>query len=189
MPAAGFYISPHNPNAEQGGGDLVTPTHQTVDVEGPWVVFPAVDVAEAQGSVPLPHAALPMSVVRQILAEQGHLQVRADETGGEGDIRDKIVKPRDEDTSWEDLPVEDQNKLASQFAPGTRVKTQYGTTTVPADETYVPQFPVKGSPDDDEDAALAQIDAELPLEEPDANGGYSPPADADPEPAEDAPTI
>lgn len=186
MPDAGFHISPHNPNAEQGGGDLITPTHQTVDVRGPWVVFPAVDCAEAQGQVPLPHAALPMSAIDEIVrAARG---IAPDYTGGEGDIRDKINAPARETVEWEDIPVADQAALQTQFPKGGRTRTQYGVTTVPAAGSMATERAFAPPQADEDEAALRQIAAELPLEEPDANGGYSPPADATPD-AEDAPAI
>lgn len=164
MPAQGFYISPHNPNAEQGGGDLVTPTHQTVDVRGPWVVFPAVDVAEAQGDVPLPHATLPLSIVKQIVVEAGG--VVADDTGGEGDIRDKIARPAAETIDWEDIPVEDQNALQTQFPKGGHTRTQYGVTIVPASGAMAVTRSF-------EPPALS-TGGRLPLDTPDGEGGYTP---------------
>jgi len=171
----GFWISPSNPNAEQGGGDLITPTHQTVNVKNPWVVFPNVDCAEAQGQVPLPHAALPLDALRAILDEAGELGLEADQTGGAGDIRDKIAKPADETVAWEDIPVEDQNALAAQFPKGGRTRTRYGVTTIP--------YPGNGpDPVPELTSALEQIDGQLPLETPDETGGYSPVE-------EEAPTI
>lgn len=176
----GFWISPSNPNAEQGGGDLITPTHQTIDVRGPWVVFPNVDCAEAQGQVPLPHAALPISTIKAILAEASGVQ--ADETGGAGDIRDKIAEPAKETVDWEDIPVDEQNALADQFPKGGRTRTRYGVTTIP---TAAPLSRVTDpSANLYESSALKEIAAELPLETPDEHGGYSPV-----EEPEDAPTI
>lgn len=177
----GFWISPSNPNAEQGGGDLITPTHQTVDTRGPWVVFPNVDCAEAQGQVPLPHAALPLSAVKAILVEAAG--VEADDTGGEGDIRDKLREPSPHTTDWDDIPAEDQAKLEAQFAPGTRVKTQYGTTTIPGNglANIMAEAGVVHGLEEPEGSALAQIEAELPLETPDETGGYSPVEEHEPE--------
>lgn len=181
----GFWISPSNPNAEQGGGDLINPTKQTVDVRGPWVVFPNVDCAEAQGQVPLPHAALPMSTIQTIAREAAEQGVVEDQTGGVGDIREKIAKPADETVAWEDIPVEDQNALAAQFPKGGRTRTQYGVTTIPSGER--PDFKqlvpgIKTEPLEPP-SALEQIAAELPIEEPDAQGGYSPPADLEETPS------
>jgi len=182
MPEHGFYISPHNPNAEQGGGDLITPTHQTVDVKGPWVVFPAVDCAEAQGQVPLPHAALPMSAIDEIVRTAR--DVAPDHTGGEGDIRDKIAKPTPATVAWEDIPSLDQERLMTAFPKGGATRTQYGVVDVPAANgtTANELAGLKNIAAASPTPALEQIAAELPLETPDETGGYSPVE-------EEAPTI
>jgi len=180
MPEHGFYISPHNPNAEQGGGDLITPTHQTVDVKGPWVVFPAVDCAEAQGQVPLPHAALPMSAIDEIVRTAR--DVAPDHTGGEGDIRDKIAKPTPATVAWEDIPSLDQERLMTAFPKGGPTRTQYGVVDVPAQGGTAQIVRDHGDAIVPDESALKQIAAELPLETPDETGGYSPVE-------EEAPTI
>jgi hypothetical protein len=179
----GYWISPHNPNAEQGGGDIITPTHQTVDARGPWVVFPNVDSAEAQGQVPLPHTILPASVIETIYAELKSSGIVADETGGEGDIRDKIAAQPATTVEWEDLPVHDQNVLQAQFPKGGPTRTTYGIVDVPAEGGAVPvALSTVPGEDPEDEAALAA----LVQETPDEKGGYSPVEDPD---AEDAPAI
>lgn len=182
MPSNEFYISPHNPNAEQGGGDLCYPNKQTVDVRGPWVVFPNVDVAQAQGDTPLPHASLPLSIVKQILVEASG--VPADDTGGEGDVRDKIKEPAAETLDWTEIPADVQLALQTQFPKGGRTRTSYGVTTVPP-RLLPPEADVTSHQQHD-----SVVDIDLPREPrptaeelltPDAKGGLSPVLDPEDE--------
>lgn len=169
--AGEFYISPSNPNAEQGGGDLCNPHKQVEDVRGPWVVFPAVDVAEAQGQLPLPHAALPISRIKQILIEASG--VAADDTGGQGDIRDKIAVKAVVDTDFTELPAEYRAGLRAAFPAGGVTRTPFGVVDVPGEDA-----PASPNP-------TSQVEDLLPTLEPDAQGTYSPPVGEE----EEAPAI
>ena len=161
MPANQFQIVAHNPNAEQGGGDLCYPHKQVDDVRGPWVVFPNVDVAEAQGTLPLPHASLPISILKDILVEAAG--VEAVDTDGTPDIHDQIMAPAKVTVPWEDVPVEARAGLSAAFPQGGITQFSGGVTDVPpADEAAA--APAPAEPDDL--ALLIESEGELPSEVP-----------------------
>jgi hypothetical protein len=123
-----FVVSPSNPNAEQGGGDLCYPHKQVEDAVGPWVVFPAVDVAEHAGPLPLPHAALPLSFLKEAVAACEGIEPQG--VPVEQDIRKRIAAQAEPNADFADLDADEQAAIVERW-PGQVVKTSVGYVQVP----------------------------------------------------------